>query len=115
MPINYHNRKFAGVSNSPNGQVTGDTVFEYQQEGNILKATYRGGGIKSGYMLGKVNPDGTLYFLYHHLDENQNLRSGCCFSRPKVLEDGRIRLYENWEWTHGGAGEGESIVEEIAS
>jgi hypothetical protein len=113
MKINYHNRKFVGVSNSPNGQVTGDTVFTYQQEGKVLTATYAGGGILSGYMLGKVNDDGTLYFLYHHLDEHQNLRSGCCYSRPKMLDDGRIRLYESWEWTHGGAGEGESIVEEI--
>ena len=72
-----------GVSNSPNGQVTGDTIFEYQQDGQVLKATYSGGGIQSGYMLGKVYEDGSLYFLYHHLDENQNLRSGCCFSRPK--------------------------------
>lgn len=114
MKINYHNKRFAGVVNSPSGQVSSETMFTYQQNGNILTATYQGGNIVQGHMLGKVNDDGTLYFIYHHLDHQQNLKSGCCFSRPKILEDGRIRLYENWEWTHGGAGEGDSIVEEIA-
>jgi len=99
--------------NSRTGQVSSDTVFHYEQHGAVLTATYSGGSILQGYMLGRVNEDNSLFFLYHHLDEHQNLRSGCCYSRPEMLPDGRIRLYEDWEWTHGGSGEGSSIVEEI--
>jgi hypothetical protein len=113
MKINYHNRQFAGIVNSPNGQVSGDTKFHYQQRGNILHATYQGGSILMGQMLGRVNEDNSLYFTYHHFDINHQLKSGCCYSRPKLLPDERIQLHESWEWTHGGAGEGESIVEEI--
>lgn len=113
MKINYHGRKFTGISNTPNGQVGGDTIFLYQQHGNILKATYGGGSIMQGQMLGKVLADNSLYFTYHHIDNEGQLKSGYCNSRPKVLPDGRIRLYEQWEWTHGGAGKGESIVEEM--
>ena len=113
MKINYHNRQFVGVVNSPNGQVSGDTFFHYEQHGNILKGTYQGGSILNGHILGRVNEDNSLYFTYHHLDINHQLKSGCCYSRPKMLPDGRIQLHESWEWTHGGAGEGESIVEEI--
>lgn len=112
MKINYHGRIFAGVSNTPNGQVSGDTVFCYQQQGDILTATYSGGSIQQGHMLGHANPDNSLHFAYHHLDTNGRLKSGCCTSIPEVLPDGRIRLHEHWEWTYGGEGKGESVVEE---
>lgn len=115
MKINYHNRTFAGISNTPNGQVSGDTVFSYNQLGDILLATYSGGSIKNGHMTGRVNEDNSLYFVYQHIDTDGRLMSGYCHSTPEVLPDGRIRLYEKWEWTHGGEGKGESIVEEIGA
>lgn len=113
MKINYHGKKFAGIMNSRTGQVSSDTIFQYEQQGMVLNATYSGGSILQGHMLGRINDDNSLYFIYHHLDEHQNLRSGCCYSRPEILPDGRIRLHEDWEWTHGGSGEGKSMVEEI--
>lgn len=39
--------------------------------------------------------------------------TGKCFSKPQLLEGGRIRLIENWEWTSGDFSRGESIIEEI--
>jgi len=113
MKINYHGRKFIGVTNSPNGQVSGDTIFHYEQNENILKATYSGGSIIQGQMLGQVFDDDNLYFAYHHIDNDGQLKSGYCNSKPEILPDGRIRLYEQWEWTHGGEGKGESVVEEV--
>ncbi len=113
MKLNYHNRKFAGVLNSSSGQVSGDTIFHYQQHGNILTASYSGGSIQQGYMLGIVNEDNSLDFVYHHLDEHQNLKSGHGHSVPEMLEDGRIRLHESWSWTFPTQGDGNSIVEEM--
>ena len=113
MKINYYNRKFTGVTNSPNGQVSGDTIFHYQQHNNILTASYSGGSIQQGYMLGVVNEDNSLDFTYHHLDEHQVLKSGHCHSTPVLLEDGRIRLHEKWSWTFPASGDGNSIVEEV--
>ena len=115
MQINYHNRKFTGVTNSPNGQVSGDTIFHYTQHEDILTATYSGGSIREGYMLGKVNVDNSLDFVYHHIDIEGHLKSGHCISTPELLPDDRIRLYEVWEWTFGGLGKGESVVEEMFS
>ena len=43
----------------------------------------------------------------------EKLKNGFCKSIPELLPDGRIRLHETWEWTYGGDGTGESIVEEI--
>ena len=113
MKINYHGRKFSGISNTPNGQVSGDTIFHYEQHENILKASYSGGSIIQGEMLGQVLDYNSLYFAYHHIDVNGQLRSGYCHSVAEVLADGRIRLHEKWEWTHGGEGKGDSVVEEI--
>jgi hypothetical protein len=113
MKINYHNRKFAGITNSPNGQVSGDTVFQYQQHGQVFTATYRGGSIRQGHMIGHVEEDNSLVFVYHHIDINGGLKSGHCTSIPEMLPDGRIRLFETWVWDHGGEGAGESVVEEI--
>lgn len=113
MKINYHGRIFAGIMNTPNGQVNGDTRFHYTQHGHILTATYSGGNIIQGTMLGVVHDDSSLLFTYHHIDIDGHLKSGHCTSTPEPLPDGRIRLHEKWEWTFGGSGEGSSIVEEV--
>lgn len=111
--LSYDGRRFRPVVNSANGQVNGETTFHYRQSGATLTATYAGGGIRQGAMLGLVAEDGGLRFSYHHIGDNGELRSGACESRPELLEDGRIRLHERWLWTLGGEGHGESVVEEI--
>jgi hypothetical protein len=113
--INYHGRKFRGISNTPNGQVSGDTVFSYQQHGKVLAATYAGGSILDGQMVGYVNEDNSLEFVYHHIDDAGVLKSGRCKSTAEILHDGRIRLHETWVWTFGGEGKGNSVIEEIGS
>lgn len=113
MHLDYHNRKFAGVTNTANGQVSGDTIFHYQQHGHLLTGSYQGGAIRQGQLMGIVHEDMSLEFVYHHLDIQGTLRSGHCVSVPEILPDGRIRLHERWVWDYGGEGEGQSIVEEI--
>lgn len=39
--------------------------------------------------------------------------TGICRSTPEILEDGRIRLHEEWIWTSGDQSSGKSIIEEI--
>jgi len=113
MKINYHNRIFRGVTITPNGQVSGETIFHYKQDQQTLTATYKGGLILEGYVLGRVREDNSLQFVYHHMDIEGNLFNGFCESIPELLAGGRIRLHEKWHWTHGGHGNGESVVDEI--
>jgi hypothetical protein len=40
--------------------------------------------------------------------------TGVCFSTPKKLSNGKIRLYEKWEWTSGNYSKGNSIIEELS-
>ncbi len=111
--MNYQNKKFRAVSNTPNGEVSGDTVFHYQQTGNIVTAKYSGGGIVNGHLIALVEEQGNLDMRYHHVNVQGELQTGICFSKPEVLPDGRIRLHETWQWTSGDCSKGSSVVEEF--
>lgn len=111
--MNYNGRVFRPVENTPNGEVNGETRFEYRQVGDLLEALYSGGGIRSGQMVGLVGEEGRLTFCYQHVTDEGELRSGRCESTPELLADGRLRLHETWKWTSGDLSEGRSIVEEV--
>jgi hypothetical protein len=115
MLINYNGRKFVSVKNTANGEVSLETFFEYQQEGNILSATYYGGDIVKGSLIGIVEENGSLQFRYNHVNTKNEIRGGQCFSTPETLPDGRIRIHEKWKWTDSDQSEGESIIEEVKS
>ena len=111
--IDYHNRRFRGVTNTPNGQVSPATEFHYRQSGRVVWGTYLGGGIEFGTLLGTVGLRGELAFTYQHIDADGAARMGECVSTPEWLPDGRLRLMESWRWINGDQTRGESIVEEI--
>ena len=110
--INYHNKEFRPLSNTANGETSGDTVFYYKQSGSILTAEYSGGKIKSGHLIGLVDGDGTIDMRYHQVNDRNELMTGLCRSVPEILPSGKIRLQERWQWTSGDLSQGESIIEE---
>lgn len=111
--INYDRRRFVSIENTANGEVSSKTFFDYKQEGNILSATYRGGEIIKGTLIGIVKENSCLKFRYNHVNIKNEIRGGQCHSTPEILPDGRIRLHESWKWIDSEQSEGESIVEEV--
>ncbi|WP_460545092.1 n-acetylglutamate synthase [Echinicola sediminis] len=111
--MNYNNRRFQAISNSGNGEVSTATVFLYQQDGEIVSGSYSGGEIVTGHLIGKVDAKGCIDMRYHHINAKGELMTGKCFSIPEVMESGKIRLLEKWEWTSGDCSKGESVIEEI--
>lgn len=111
--IDYNDKRFRSVESTENGEVSGDTIFHYWQEGNVVWATYKGGNITFGNLIASVDRQGNLDMRYQHLSTDGNLKTGKCISKPQLLEDGRIRLDESWEWTSGDLSKGNSIIEEI--
>jgi hypothetical protein len=109
----YDARIFRSVANSDGGDVDAATTFHYHQRDNIVWATYAGGSVVFGTLLAKVDASGNLDMRYQHVAVDGNFKSGRCHSRPETLPDGRLRLYERWQWTDGAEGYGESIVEEV--
>lgn len=49
---------------------------------------------------------------YHQVNHDDILMTGKCISKPEILSNRKIRLYEKWKWTSGDKSEGESIIEE---
>ena len=110
--IDYNNKTFSPISNTENGETSAETIFLYQQRGNVLTSEYSGGKIKYGHLIGLVDDNGNINMRYHQLNQNGELMTGICFSKPEQLANGKIRLHESWEWTSGDKSKGNSVIEE---
>lgn len=113
MLINYHNKKFRPVQNSDNGEVGAELIFHYQQTGQIVTCTYSGGVIVVGHLIALVDEQGHLDMRYHQVNEQGQLRTGICHSKPVLLPNGKIQLLETWRWTSGDGSTGTSVLEEL--
>jgi hypothetical protein len=113
MSINYHKKIFKSIANTGNGEVGEQTLFHYQQQGNVVWAEYSGGAIVKGFLVAKVIENDALDMRYQHINITGEIMTGLCLSRPEILPDGRIRLHEKWRWTSGDLSSGKSIIEEI--
>jgi hypothetical protein len=110
--INYNDKIFRPVVNSENGETSNDTVFIYKQIGNILTSEYSGGKIIKGHLIGLVDENGEIEMRYHQVNQKGELMTGICKSKPEILENGKIRLHETWQWTSGDKSKGQSIIQE---
>lgn len=111
--INYGGRLFRSVTSSETSQTDADTIFKYEQRDDLVTATYSGGGIRYGHLIGRVDEAGILDMRYHHMDTEGQLRTGVCTTTPETLPSGQLRLHEVWQWTSGDKSKGTSILEEI--
>lgn len=111
--LNYHNKIFKSITNTANGEVGNETIFHYQQKGNVVWAEYSGGAIIKGFLVAKVLENSVLDMRYEHINEMGELMTGVCLSTPEILPNGLIRLHEKWHWTSGDFSSGESIIEEF--
>lgn len=111
--INYDGRTFTSIENTSNGEVGKETIFHYRQQDHVVWAEYAGGGVLRGHLIGTVNGEEILDMRYYHVNEQGELMTGKCISVPKQLDDGRLRVYETWEWTCKDYSKGQSVIEEI--
>lgn len=112
MTFNYNHKRFKVVSNSDQGEVSEDFVFEYHQHGNILTCEYQGGKIQCGQLMGIVDENGKIDMRYQQINQLGQLQTGHCISIPERMENGKIRLHETWQWTSGKRTNGTSTLEE---
>lgn len=112
--IDYNNRKFRGIVNYHDGDLTEDTLFTYYQEGKIVWGTFKGGGVLLGTLIALVDASGCLDMRFQYINTKLKHIAGSCLSTLETLEDGRYRLHEIWKVTEGSEGSGSSVVEELA-
>jgi hypothetical protein len=111
MAITYDGRRFTLMQTSTGA--SGGTIFEYHQRGEAVWGSYSGGTVEVGSFIAKANAEGVLDLLFQHLNTAGVLVAGRAIVTPEVLDDGRLRLNEYFEFTIGAAGTGISAVEEI--
>ncbi|RDZ39882.1 hypothetical protein C5B91_17540 [Haloferax sp. Atlit-10N] len=104
-------RVFKSVANAEGGDVGGDTYFWFDQSDDLIHATYRGGTVRLGHLVG-LRLDDTLDFRYSHVTEDGTTATGHSTDRIERLGDGRLRLHEDWSWD-SKPGSGTSVLEEL--
>jgi hypothetical protein len=109
--MNINGRKMHVVKTAPNGVVGRETVFEFSQAGSTVTASYSGGRVRVGYLVGVLKED-TLSFRYCQVSDVDHVDGGSSNARIELLEGGRLRLIESFKWDSKN-GSGENIFEEM--
>ena len=109
--VSLDGRTLIGVENSEGGTVSSETEFHFEQEGNRLYAHYAGGEIVDGHLVGTL--DGNRWDVrYVQLTADGETATGHSVGTVERLEDGRIRVEDDWEW-ESKSGAGSSVHEEV--
>ncbi|WP_460219454.1 n-acetylglutamate synthase [Psychroserpens sp. MEBiC05023] len=95
--INFNHKTFSLIDNSENGKVSSDTVFEYQQNGNLVTANYHGGSVIYGKIIA-LHKGTYLDMRYQCLTTDYELKAGKAIAKISELENGKVKLSLNWEW-----------------
>ena len=93
------------------GEVSGDTILEFKQNGQTICARYSGGPVRLGYLVG-TRAAGKIEFRYAQVDEDGRVDGGRSLCELVVLSDGRFRLTERFQWD-SRVGGGTNVFEEI--
>ena len=110
--FHFNNKKFVLVQNSENGQVSLDTIFEYQQDNNLVTADYYGGTIKYGKIIADLQDD-KLNMLYQCMTTDNELKAGKAVAQISLTEEGKMKLTLHWEWLTHSNSKGKSEYIEI--
>lgn len=110
--FNFNNKTFTLLQNSPNGNVSNETVFKYQQNGDLVTAEYVGGTIKYGKIIAILQGD-ILEMLYQCVTTDNQLKAGKAIAKIILTAEGKLKLSLNWEWLQAGNEKGQSEYIEV--
>ncbi|PPI05362.1 hypothetical protein [Rathayibacter sp. AY1B8] len=103
--------RFAAVRDTVGGEVGPETVFDYHEADGEVWATYAGGAVRRGFLVGTRTGD-TVAFRYCQLNEDGETSTGSCVSKIVLDPTGLLRMKETWAW-ESKPGNGTSEVTEI--
>lgn len=111
--IDYNGRSFrsSAAETAAGGEVP---TGHYHQDGDTVWAEFAGGAVVRGYLVGRSDPEGRLDLAYCQVLGDTTVVSGRVVSTPEVLDDGRIRLREDWQRFGPAGGQGVSYIEEVS-
>lgn len=109
--MNLDNVKMNVVETAKNGVVDQATIFSFAQTDSFVTATYSGGLILQGYLVGTVHQN-KLSFSYCQLQTNGKIDNGSSECEISV-ENGKIKLVEHFIWTSRNGEHGFNIFKEL--
>lgn len=114
MDYDYDGRSFrsGAAETAAGGEVP---TGHYHQAGDTVWAEFSGGAVVRGYLVGRSDAAGRLDLAYCQVLGDTTVVSGRCVSTPELLDDGRIRLREDWQRFTPAAAHGVSYIEEVRS
>jgi hypothetical protein len=111
IKMNLNNVKMNVIETAGNGVVNELTIFEFSQNDNIVFATYSGGQILKGYLVGTINQN-KLLFSYCQLQTNGRMDNGQS-ECDILIENGKIKLIEHFTWVSKNGETGINIFQEL--
>ncbi|WP_300553590.1 hypothetical protein [Maricaulis sp.] len=74
-----------------NGVVNSETIFRFCQEGDVVRASYAGGKVRFGELIGRLEGD-ALEFRYCQIDTEGRLDGGVSKCSIETRADGALRI-----------------------
>jgi hypothetical protein len=99
------------VSTAAGGEVNAGTFFLFREVNGVVDAAYSGGSILCGHLVGRRSGD-TVEFRYAQVDDAGRIDGGRSTCELTVLDDGRFRLTEHFQW-ESREGSGTNVFEEV--
>jgi hypothetical protein len=109
--LNYEGRRFRSIDPDTFSPIDGPGGT-YHQDGSVVWAEIGDGAMVRGSLVGTCGEDGVLRLAYCALLTDGRVIAGRVRSVPTVLEDGRIRLHEDYERFGDDNESGVSVIEE---
>lgn len=94
-----------------NGLVNAETIFRFSQDGDLVRASYAGGRIRFGELIGRVEGD-VLEFRYCQIDNDGHLDGGVSTSSLETRADGALRIIVRFHRESCGE-RGINIIEDV--
>lgn len=111
IKMNLDNIKMNVIETSANGIVNESTIFTFSQTDNFISATYSGGQILKGYLVGTLNQN-KISFSYCQLQTDGKMDHGQS-ECDILIENGKIRLVEHFTWASRNGETGINIFQEL--
>ena len=112
-PPGLKGRTFRAMSNSAHGQSGSATEMEFTGDDDYVTATYAGGGVRLGQVLGRRTKDDALDMHYHAGSTSGEIRAGHGRATFAADSQGRMRMFIEWQWLTGDHAPGHSEWVEV--
>ena len=100
---------FQALSNSSHGTINTNTTMTFvsDDESDII-ATYHGGTIKTGNVVGRWIDPGTMEMLYHCITVTGELKAGRALASFHRDAGALLHMHLDWQWLTGDQSTGSS-------